>query len=861
MAFFKKEKIKSFAIEERKKSLAQSILGCKSCGLFTQCNSPRMKISGNGKKSIYILGEAPGFKEDMEGKQFIGEMGQFLRDTIYEIDDSIDIDEDCYLDNACRCRPTKISEHGNTINREPKNREINNCRNYILNSIKQLQPKKIFLLGKTALISFLGNKLDNIGGISKWVEFKIPDQEFKSWVFPIYHPSYVARDIDNVALQKIFKRQLKNALEWKKPLPDYSALEKHVVIITNLDDTLTILRSIIALKKPFAFDYETNALKPHKEGCKIFCVSISCGLFESFVFPFFDNKKFLLLWKQILTDPNIGKIAYNFKFENNWTKVVLGYNVNGWVADPMVDTHLIDNRTGITGLKFQSYVNYGVIGYDKEAKAYMNSEKGSYNFNKLEEMDQKKLLLYCGMDSLLTYLLWNDQQKIINEWSQNRKSARELFLETEKHFCLVENHGWNVNQEYYEIQAKHLQRRIDRCLKKIQESNEISKLWKEDKKFNLRSSDHLKKLLFEILNYDTEKITAKGAKSTDKEVLTNIDSEFTNLILETKKLDKLLNTYIKGMIREIENGKIYPINSLNIARTFRTSCFSPNSQNIPKRDEEANRLIRKGIKPSLGNLLLCADYGAIEVKEGCCYHKDPVMLNYLFDNTTDMHRDVAMDLFLLSKEQMTDKIRYYAKNAFVFPVFYGSYFAQCAPNLWKCVLSETLADGITPLRHHLIDQGIITYDDFEAHVANVEYEFWYKKFMVYSQWKEEIWEFYQKNLYIESLDGFRYAGLMKRNDVFNYMIQGSACHSLLWSLNKIIDQFKEEGIKSRIIGQIHDELIIDVVPSELENIIKIARQIMCEEIKKYFKWIIVPLTVEMSISEINGNWYERKKLK
>jgi uracil-DNA glycosylase family 4 len=198
MPFFKREKIKSIKLEEHRKSLSKpQKQGCEECGLYKECLSPKLPPSGNGSRGIYIIGEGQGTSEEQEGKQFIGETGQFLRDTIYSLDIGYDLDEDCILDNSIRCRATEKSEYGNIINRKPKNKEINICREKILSSIKEYKPEKILLLGKSALISFLGHKTNNIGAVSKWVGFKIPDQEMKAWVFPIYHPSYVYQNQDN----------------------------------------------------------------------------------------------------------------------------------------------------------------------------------------------------------------------------------------------------------------------------------------------------------------------------------------------------------------------------------------------------------------------------------------------------------------------------------------------------------------------------------------------------------------------------------------------------------------------------------------------------------------------------------------
>ena len=97
---------------------------------------------------------------------------------------------------------------------------------------------------------------------------------------------------------------------------------------------------------------------------------------------------------------------------------------------------------------------------------------------------------------------------------------------------------------------------------------------------------------------------------------------------------------------------------------------------------------------------------------------------------------------------------------------------------------------------------------------------------------------------------------MDKKDVINYPIQGTSFYLLLWSLTSLQNQFEAEGLQSKIIGQIHDSIIIDVDPNELEYIKKEVRRTMCETIREVHPWVIVPLDIDAEITEINGNWSE-----
>jgi len=845
-------------IKEKKKKKSN----CELCGIHKEIDPdfppvPFLEPTGNGRLKVLIIGEALGFSEVNKGTQFIGQAGQVLRESLKSI--NIDLDEDCWKTNALCCRPVTKTKAGYFINRSPTNREISLCRDNVFKAIERYKPEKIILLGKSAVLSLLGHRTTKIGGISQWVGMAIPDQELKCWVYPNYHPSYVLRNEKDTILNDLFVQYLDNAFTHNVALPNYLNSESNVRIFNTVGDTCDFLEFLLLDKRAITFDYETTGLKPHAKGHEILCISVSDAPFYSYAFPFFENVRFRELWKQVLTNERIKKIAHNLKFENNWTKVLLGYDVQGWISDTMLNAHLIDNRSGITGLKIQTYLNFGIIGYDNEVHKYISSdEKGANNFNKLKEFPQKKLLMYCGLDSYFTYLLYEKQKRIIEQWSVKRKSALKLYFDALLAFCDIDTYGFTLKESYYENQDFHLKRKIKRLEKKILESPEARR-WEEEEgeEFNYRSTRQMQKLLYDKLHHTVTKRTAKESPSTDKDVLTDIKTDFTNIILATKKLYKLKNTYLAGFLREKVGNKLYSVNNLHLVRSFRTSASNTNYQNISNREVEAAKLCRSGIIPSPGNQIVSFDYDAIEVRISACHHKDPEMIKYIKDPTTDLHRDMAETIFKLKEKQVTKTIRYYAKNCFVFPEFYGSYYAQCAPNLWKAVNTEMVTEQLS-LRAHLAKRGIIEYNSFENHVREVEEDFWERKFRKYSQWKKRTWKDYQSKKYIESLTGLRFSGLMKKNDVLNYSIQSGACNCLLWSMAVIHDHLKGNNYKTRIIGQIHDELIFDMVPSEKDILIPIIVDVMCNKIKEHFKWIIVPLTVSGSATKIDGNWFEKE---
>jgi uracil-DNA glycosylase family 4 len=153
---------------------------CGSCGLFRQCKSPKMPVSGKGRKQILLVGEAPGKNEDLEGKQFVGKTGQLLERSLRSV--GIDMRRDCWLTNALICRPPN--------NAKPSHKEIGYCRANLINTIEKLKPEIIIPIGDAAvesLMTWLWK--DKIGSIGRWVGWNIPHQKLNAWICHIWHPS------------------------------------------------------------------------------------------------------------------------------------------------------------------------------------------------------------------------------------------------------------------------------------------------------------------------------------------------------------------------------------------------------------------------------------------------------------------------------------------------------------------------------------------------------------------------------------------------------------------------------------------------------------------------------------------------
>lgn len=265
--------------------------------------------------------------------------------------------------------------------------------------------------------------------------------------------------------------------------------------------------------------------------------------------------------------------------------------------------------------------------------------------------------------------------------------------------------------------------------------------------------------------------------------------------------------------------------------------------------------IRSCFIPRDGHVLVEIDYGALEFRVCACFWKDEAMIAYASDPSLDVHRDMAAECFGVPIGEVTKEARFYAKNNFVFPTLYGSYYANTSKNLWTVMETHNLvnASGI-PLKRCLQDRGI-TRRNYEDHVRNVE-ETFQGRFPQWTERKELWWDRYIRTGQFQLLTGFLVEGVYSRNNLMNYPIQGPAFHILLWSLIRLVKWCSKR--RTRIVGQIHDSIVADVHRDELDEYLKEAKRVMTQDVREAWKWIVTPLEIEAEVAE--DNWFNKRSV-
>lgn len=356
---------------------------CGVCGLYKDCQNPRIPVQGKGK--ILIVGHAPSQEEDRQGVYLTGEPGKFLKGELGNID---------YLvTKALICK---------TVDALPPLEQINACRPNLLKVIEEHKPNVIIPLGNTAIESVIGNdfgKNTERKNIDRWIGQQIPSRKYNAWICPNYHPAYVL-ELNDPAMNLIFSNTLKQAIEIKeKPYTVIPDEQSEIQILSEKEAVLKI-KEYRKQGGTMAFDYETTGLKPDHKDHEIVSCSICWNNQETIAFMVNEEVRYYLAG--ILQSGRVRKIASNMKFEDRWTRAKLDVEIKSWWWDTMLASHILRNDPKSSSIKFEAYTRMGIGDYDGHISKYLESDSPN-GFNRIKELDRRDLLIYNGMDSLLEY--------------------------------------------------------------------------------------------------------------------------------------------------------------------------------------------------------------------------------------------------------------------------------------------------------------------------------------------------------------------------------------------------------------------------------------------------------------------------
>ena len=393
--------------------------------------------------------------------------------------------------------------------------------------------------------------------------------------------------------------------------------------------------------------------------------------------------------------------------------------------------------------------------------------------------------------------------------------------------------------------------------------------------FNLRSNPQMQEFLYEFLGLTpiTEPNAKTGNYKTDEPTIIhyaeNENIEFCKLLLQYRKLNKALNTYIADLKRNISvhDNRIHHELWLNIPETYRSSSSDPNLHNQPKHGDILPNLAWKIIRKVFIRLgtdwFLCEfDYDGAEVKVAGMLSNDPQMIEDL-NNDLDMHSHWAIRLFGIKglsytqiKEQHEVE-RFLAKNNFTFANFFGAGFKSIAEEMRKSDFYKNYIYSIYNQRATKLETFDTYFVNYSInHIQKCQNQFW-DRYTVYKKWQEFLIDSYYKKGYVENPFGFRRRYPLTYNEVINFPIQSSSFLLLLDSLIQIEDELMKGGWESHLINQIHDSGMGNVYKYEAGDFIDMVDNKMIY--KPHLQWTT---KVKMKTDwEFGKNWLDMKKIK
>lgn len=466
--------------------------------------------------------------------------------------------------------------------------------------------------------------------------------------------------------------------------------------------------------------------------------------------------------------------------------------------------------------------------------------------------------------------------------------AYRLFHNGSLALAVAETEGIRIDTDYLERISKRIEEKAKRLQQRLRE-DDVYEVWRREfgSNTNLGSLVQLAHVVFTKLGYKCPGYTyssynldgtlkPNARPRADEDAFENVDLPFVKRYIRWSKLKKLKSTFLDGISKEVVDGYCHPFFHLTGssedekggAITQRGSSSNPNFKNFPSRDAYSSKVVRRAFIPREDCVLVENDFSAHEFKIAAAFWQDPNMIAYASDPTKDIHRDMASKCYCTKKEEVSKDMRYCGKNDFVFPRLYGSYYLKIAEHLWLDIDKRKLTTkNGTPVKEVLARKGITELGEldtqaeiqenwFTGHIKKVE-DWFLAQFPVFAAKSNEWYEKYKKNGGFLLTTGFWISGVYSKNFVMNCPIQGPAYHCLLWVFTRLRKILRKRGMKTKLIGDIHDCIFADVPRNELQSYLSLVRHLVAVELPNAWKWLCVPLEIEAEICW--PTWWHKEK--
>ena len=574
-----------------------------------------------------------------------------------------------------------------------------------------------------------------------------------------------------------------------------------------------------------AIDTETSSLDAHQ--ADLIGISLSTKIGKACYIPIGHKsggclKKINVIkkLKPLLEDKSVKKIGQNIKFDF----IVLykqGIEMNS-MEDTMLMSYVLDagkNRHNMDILS-EIHLSHKTISF----KDLVGSGKKQINFS---EVEINQAMEYAAEDADITYRLYKIFTKNLN--NEKLTNIYEIFEKPLiKILAFMEIHGVKIDNKFLKDLSKKFEKKISNLEKKI---FKISK-----KEFNIASTKQLGEIMYNELKIASLKKTKKGSFATSASVLEDLafkGHELPKLILDWRQVSKLKNTYSDSLPEHINpnTNRVHTSFLLAATTTGRLASSDPNLQNIPIKSEDGKD-IRKAFIAERGHTLVSADYNQIEMRI-LADLADVKELKKAFKNNEDIHTLTASQVFNLDIKKVDQNIRRKAK-AINFGIIYG--------------ISQ----------YGLAKQIMVSINEAEEFLTS-----YFLKFPEIKEYMNSTIKFCRKSGYVNNIFGRRthINGINDKNyNVRNFQeraainapIQGSASEIMRLAMIRLVKRFKSlKDVKSKILLQIHDELIFEVPNIEIKEVCNVVKEEMISVAKSDLHAFSIPLTVDINSGD---NW-------
>ncbi|MFZ6024401.1 MAG: DNA polymerase I [Bacteroidota bacterium] len=570
------------------------------------------------------------------------------------------------------------------------------------------------------------------------------------------------------------------------------------------------------------FDTETTGTDANN--VELVGLSFSYKAGEGYYVPCSTNqeevKKQLQLFQPLFEKESITWVGQNTKYDLLVLKWY-GIEIKGQLFDTMLAHYLIEPE----GRRSMDLLSAQYLGYEPVHIEELIGKKGKSQ-GSMRDVELEKIKEYAAEDADITFQLKQVFVPLLKE-----KEVQPVFNNVENPLVRVltdmEFEGVKIDVDFLKQYSKELETEAKRCEESVYAQAEV--------RFNLASPKQLGEVLFEKLKLDPKaKKTKTGQYATGEDVLLKLANQhkIVDDILGFRELTKLKSTYVDALPEMInpKTGRVHTSYAQAVAVTGRLSSNNPNLQNIPIRTSRGREIRKAFIPREEGRVLLSADYSQIELRIVAAISGDPNMCE-AFKQHKDIHTATASKVYAVAEADVTKEMRYKAKSV-NFGIIYGQGAFGLADNLG---ISRTEAKEII--------------DNYKKEFPNIQ------------RYMDEQINFAKENGYVQTLAGrkrwlkdinssnFTVRGFAERNAI-NSPIQGTAADMIKLAMIKIHNEMKTGSWQSKMILQVHDELVFDAVASEVDSLKELIIRCMTTAMPLPHE---VPVEAEVGMG---SNWLE-----